>query len=71
MIAQYKKMRQSGQYDLVWFLNYYNSKKPPIDINNFQMIFNMGNLSEILEYLDKKFELVKLEDKNGNLIKIL
>lgn len=72
MKASYKKMRQSGQYDLNWFYEYYlENSKDNIDINTFAMIFNQVPLDNILVHIDKKYELVKLEDKNGNLIKIL
>ncbi len=70
MKTEYIKMRNSGQYRLEWFLDYYNSLKPSIDINNFAMIFNMGNLDIVLEHLDKKFELTTLTDNNGKFIKI-
>lgn len=72
MKASYKKMRQSGQYDLNWFYRYYiENSKDNIDINTFAMIFNQVPLDNILVHIDKKYELTKLEDKNGNLIKIL
>jgi hypothetical protein len=70
MKTEYIKMRNSGQYNLNWFLDYYNSLKPSIDINNFAMIFNMGNLDSVLEHLDKQFELTTLTDNNGKFIKI-
>ena len=70
MKTEYIKMRNSGQYDLNWFLNYYNSLKPNIDINNFAMVFNMGNLDSVLEHLDKQFELTTLTDNNGKFIKV-
>ena len=71
MKAKYIEMRNSGQYRLEWFHEYYNSLKPNIDINNFAMVFNMGNLDSVLEHLDKQFELVGLYDKKNNLIKII
>lgn len=71
MKNSYIKMRNSGQYDLNWFYNYYNDNKPNLDINNFQMVFNMGNLDKILEHLDKVFELTTLTDINGKFIKVL
>lgn len=70
MRTEYIKMRNSGQYNIDWFLGYYNSLKPSIDINNFSMIFNMGSLDSVLEHLDKKFELTTLTDKNNKFIKI-
>ena len=71
MKAKYIEMRNNGQYDLNWFLDYYNSLKPNIDINNFAMVFNMGNLDSVLEHLDKKFELTTLTDNNNKFIKVL
>lgn len=70
MKAKYIQMRNSQRYDLNWFHDYYNNNKPNIDINNFQMIFNMGNLDKILEHLDKHFELTILTDSNNKFIKI-
>ena len=70
MKTEYIKMRNSGQYRLEWFIDYYNSLKPNIDINNFSMIFNMGDLDKVLEHLDKQFELTTLTDNNGKFIKI-
>lgn len=70
MKTEYIKMRNSGQYRLEWFLDYYNSLKPNIDINNFAMVFNMGNLDIVLEHLDKQFELTTLTDNNGKFIKV-
>ena len=70
MKTEYIKMRNSGQYRLEWFHEYYNSLKPNIDINNFAMVFNMGNLDIVLEHLDKQFELTTLTDNNGKFIKV-
>jgi hypothetical protein len=70
MKAKYIEMRNNGQYRLEWFHEYYNNNKPHLDINNFSMIFNMGDLNKILEHLDKKFNLTTLTDINGKFIKI-
>jgi len=70
MKNKYIKMRNTGRYDLVWFHEYYNDNKPHLDINNFQMIFNMGDLDKVLEHLDKHFELTTLIDKNNKFIKV-
>jgi hypothetical protein len=71
MKASYVKMRNSGKYDINWFHRYYTDKKGAMDINTFHMIFNHGNLDQILEHLDKEFGLIKVEDNNGKLIKVL
>lgn len=64
-------MRNSGKYDLKWFYDYYiENSKDIIDINTFSMVFNSTNLENILEHIDKKFELVRIYDKNNNFIKV-
>lgn len=71
MKASYVRMRNSGNYNLDWFRKYYIDKKGAMDINTFQMIFNYGNLDMIIEHLDKEFNLTKIEDNNGKLIKVI
>lgn len=71
MIDRYIKMRNSGQYQINWFYDYYiqNGGKN-IGINQFNMVFNMGDLFEVCEFLDKKFNLVSVLDTKGNLLKV-
>jgi hypothetical protein len=71
MKDKYIQMRNSGKYDLKWFYDYYiENSKDIIDINTFSMVFNSTNLDNILEHIDKKFELVRIYDKNNNFIKV-
>lgn len=74
---QYIQMRRTGQYDFGWFYQYFlenkdkNKTTPPFEI--FQQTFNMYfqmNAQGILESLDKKLEVTKLESKEGNLLQI-
>ncbi len=74
---RYIQMRKSGQYDLAWFYQYFLENKdqsritPPFEI--FQQAFNMYfqmNGGTILELLDKKMGVTKIEDQQGNLIYI-
>lgn len=71
MIDKYIKMRNSSQYNTNWFYDYYiqNGGKS-IGINQFSMVFNMVNLNEILEALDKKFNLVSILDAKGQTLKV-
>ncbi len=71
MIDKYIKMRNSSQYNMNWFYDYYiqNGGKS-IGINQFSMVFNMVNLNEILEALDKKFNLVSILDAKGQTLKV-
>jgi hypothetical protein len=74
---RYIQMRRTGQYDLAWFYQYFLENKdknrvtPPFEI--FQQAFNMYfqmNGGFILDYMDKKMEVSKIEDQGGNLIYI-
>lgn len=74
---KYIEMRKSGQYDLAWFYKYYLDNKDseattyPTDI--FQQAFNMYfqmHGGAILELLDKKMSVTKIEDQQGNLLYI-
>lgn len=71
MKAQYIKMRNTGKYDMQWFYDYYiQNSNDSIDINSFAMTFNLINLDNVLEHIDKKFELIRIYDKHNNLIKV-
>lgn len=65
-------MRNKGKYNINWFYKYFveNGGKR-IDINLFSQLFSMIDSSEVLRFLDVKFNLTKLEDSEGNLIKIV
>lgn len=74
---KYIQMRKSGQYDLAWFYEYFLKHKdenritPPFE--TFHQAFNMFfmmNGKNILEYLDKKMGVTKIEDQQGNLLYI-
>jgi hypothetical protein len=73
---QYIQMRKSGQYDLAWFYQYYlenkDTNKHTLPFEAFHQAFNMYfqiNGGGVIEYMDKKMEVTKIE-KEGNLIYI-
>jgi hypothetical protein len=71
MKEKYRQMRNSGKYDIQWFYDHYRQNSTDnTDINTFGMVFNSVNLDNILEHLDRKFNLVRIYDKNNNLIKV-
>ena len=71
MKSRYIQMRNAGRYDLQWFYEYYlQNSRDSIDIHNFGAIFNSVNLENILEHIDRKFNLVRIYDKDNNLIKV-
>lgn len=71
MIDKYIKMRNSSQYNINWFYDYFTSNGgDSMGLNKFSMVFNMISLQEICESLDKKFNLTLIEDTKGNLLKV-
>ena len=74
---KYIQMRRTGQYDLGWFYQYFLENKEkdkstiPFEVFNqaFNMYFQM-NGAAVLEYLDKKMDVTKIEDQQGNLLYI-
>jgi hypothetical protein len=72
MIDKYIKMRNSGQYQMNWFYDYYIQNGGDLMVfNKFSMAFNMVDLNQILESLDKKFNLMSILDAKGNTLKVL
>jgi hypothetical protein len=68
----YIEMRNKKQIDINWFYEYYiQNSKHNISIENFYQTFMFANIEAVMEYIDKKFELIKLLDKNGEFIKIV
>ena len=74
---KYIQMRKSGQYDLAWFYQYYlenkNKDNSTLPFEIFQQAFNMyfqmhGGF--VLDYIDRKMEVSKIEDQQGNLLYI-
>jgi hypothetical protein len=77
MREQYLQMRRTGQYDFGWFYQYYLenklSDKDTIPFEGFLQAFRMYfqfNSQEIVNTLDKKFSVTKIENQQGNLLYI-
>ena len=74
---QYIQMRRTGQYDLGWFYQYYLENKDknkeiyPFEVfhHAFNIYFQMHG-GFILDYMDKKMDVSKIENEQGNLIYI-
>lgn len=73
MRDKYVEMRNNNQYNLLWFFDYYNQNIhkttfPKMDIQKFQVDFTtlFQNFQQlILLFLDKEFNIVLLEEPNG------
>jgi hypothetical protein len=77
MREQYIQMRKSGQYDLAWFYQYFlenrDKSKDTIPFEVFNQAFNMYfqmNGAAVLDFLDKKMSVTKVENQQGNLLYI-
>jgi len=71
MIDKYISMRNSSQYNLNWFYDYFiKNGGDTIGINKFSLVFDMIDLNEMLEALDKKFNLMTLSDAQGKVLKV-
>jgi hypothetical protein len=72
MKEKYIEMRNKKQIDINWFYEYYvQNSKHNISIENFYQTFMFANIEAVMDHIDKKFELTKLLDKNGEFIKIV
>lgn len=74
---RYIQMRRTGQYDLGWFYQYFlenkDENRSTASFEIFQQAFNMYFQFDgkyILEHLDKKIGVTKIENEQGNLIYI-
>lgn len=71
MKEEYIIMRNSGQYRVEWFYSYYKSKGGiDIPLQKFHMVFQTANLDQVLDGIDKEYELTSLHDVQGKQIKI-
>jgi hypothetical protein len=73
MKEQYINIRNSKQYDATWFYKYFieNGGSKSVNINQFLQSFNFLNLNQVLEFLDRKFDLTVLYNKNGEFIRVV
>ena len=69
MREEYIKMRDTNQFDIGWFYNYYKEKGGSLDFNVFQLIFRLNN--DILKNLDTEYKLTIVQSKNGDFIKVV
>lgn len=74
---KYLQMRRTSQYDFGWFYQYFlenrDRNRQLISFETFQQAFNMYfqfNGGFLIEFMDKKMGVTKIEDQKGNLIYI-
>lgn len=72
MKEEYIKSRNSNKFTINFFYKYYLEQGgKPTDFNTFANCFSTLNLNYVLDFIDRKFELTRLFDKNNNFIKII
>lgn len=72
MKEEYIKLRTQDDMPVSWFHRYFTSKsKISISFDQFYMFFMNGDIHEIMNYLDKEFDLTVVIGKNGNVIKVV
>jgi hypothetical protein len=71
MKEAYIKMRNSKVLDYQLLYTYATDKGMTLDPNMFMNGIQFVDINEIIENLDREFELTRLYDKDGNFIKIV
>lgn len=72
MKEEYIKQRNSNKFTTNFFYKYYlENGGTPIDMETFKQIFSFFNINEVLETIDRKFELTRLYDRDNKFIKIV
>lgn len=74
---KYLQMRRTGQYDLGWFYQYFlenrDRNRQLLSFDLFQQTFNMYfqmNGAIVIENMDKKMEVTKIENEQGQIVYI-
>jgi hypothetical protein len=71
MKEQYIKMRNSNQLDMSLLYTYAREQGLNLPPDQFSIAMQFASPSEIIEYLDHKFELTLLYKKDGSFIKVV
>jgi hypothetical protein len=71
MKEAYIKMRNGKVLDYQLLYTYATDKGMTLDPNKFMNGIQFVDINEIIENLDREFELTRLYDKDGNFIKIV
>jgi len=72
MKDEYIKLRTQDDMTISWFHRYFVEKTGRnIHFNHFHMFFMNGDIHEIMNYLDKQFDLTVVISKNGSVLKVV
>jgi len=65
MKEEYIRMRKSGFYRANWFYRYYLSKGGTnVPFEYFVMVFQTGDIDNIIDYIDKEYKLTEAYNYN-------
>ena len=69
---EYIQIRNSQKYEINWFYKYFKENGGKASASEVAMVLQQfGSVNEIISFLDKKFELNTLWDKDGQFIKVV
>ena len=71
MKEKYIKMRNGKVLDYQLLYTYATERGMTLDPNKFMNGIQFVDINEIIEQLDREFELTRLYDKEGNFIKVI
>ena len=71
MKEKYIKMRNGKVLDYQLLYTYATERGMTLDPNKFMNGIQFVDINEIIEQLDREFELTRLYDKDGNFIKVV
>ena len=71
MKEDYIKMRNSNQLNMSLLYTIAQEEGLNSPVEHFAMFMQFANPSDIIEYLDNKFELTLLYGKDGNFVKVV
>lgn len=71
MKDEYIKMRNSKTVNFQLLYTYATDRGMTLDPNKFMNGIQFVDINEIIDNLDREFELTRLYDKDGNFIKIV
>jgi hypothetical protein len=71
---EYLKMRKENNYNISFFYKYYTERcEDPVDFNTFTQLFptflKMFS-NNVFEVLDKEYNIISLESKDGEVLQI-
>lgn len=71
MRQRYIDMRNSNRVDMILMYEYFKENGGTYSMQQFNQMFGFVNINEVLDFMDHKFELTSLHNKEGMLIMVV